>query len=313
MSEITKDLPCICFQWEPLAYSGGTYGDSLTLTGITKHADRIVLSLVPDEGDPFEETILFSEYATIDAVATQILAVAEGCIIEGPETSFISSNVVYAGGGCSFEGDFASWDSTFLHSGGLVSDQNWNLVLRFTIPDKTDVRANVEFGPGGTSLVGKLPAPAADSGEGETRGQDCKLYWNANTHEDPTWVEVNLVRELTLDLERNEHDATTRASGDFEVVTAGLMKAPATFDMLWVTSNPSFQALLAAFLNNTLIEMAVMDGPMTTPGRTGLLAQMRVLKFGEGQPKDGNVTASVIIKPGLSTQVPQWYTVPEAA
>lgn len=200
--------------------------------------------------------------------------------------------------------DFASTNDYIFHIHYSAQDE--------VQPDVSDVRAGIEFGVEGHTKMGTLPAPDPDSGDEETRGQDCKLYRNAGTYEEPSWVEVSLVRDLTLDLERNEHDATTRGSGDFEAVSAGLLKAPANFDMLWITGNASFQALFGAFMNNTLIEMAVMDGSMTTPGRTGLRGQMRVLKFTEGQPKDGNVTASVTFKPGVGDNAPEWHTVPEA-
>ncbi len=308
MSEITKDLGCLCWLWEPLAYVGGPHGLYLELSSVVIQSDRMLLNMTPETGDPFQATILFSEYTTIGAVGGRINELSEGCIIEGPETHYISMNVVF-GGGCHFEGEFGGWNSRFLKAGTYLDEsQSWHVDLRFTLPDEGDVEKNVAYGMGGTGQKGTY-VYFVSSGT-PLLGYECKLYRNAGSYAEPDWAEITPVRDVTLNLEKSEVDATTRANGGWKASLGALKEGSVEFDIVWDPADAGFQALLDSYVNGTAVEVAVMDGPMQTPGKQGLRATMEVLKFTRVEGLEEAVVANVVVKPTLADHAPEWLVVP---
>ena len=43
--------------------------------------------------------------------------------------------------------------------------------------------------------------------------ENAKLYYNSGSYASPTWVEICNVKDVTLSLEKDEVDVTTRCSG----------------------------------------------------------------------------------------------------
>jgi len=142
-------------------------------------------------------------------------------------------------------------------------------------------------------------------------GLNAKLYRNTGTYGSPTWVEVCLIGDLTLNIEKSEATISVRCSG-WELIRAVLKKASVDFKMMYNPGNSSFQAIRDAFNNNTRIEFAVMDGDITAGATTltqGLRATMEVMKFNIGQPLEGAQTVDVTLKPSYNSNLPSWYTV----
>lgn len=143
-------------------------------------------------------------------------------------------------------------------------------------------------------------------------GLNAKLYRNSNTYASPTWVEICIIGDVTLNLEKSEIPISMRCS-TWELIKTALKKGSVDFKLFWIPGNASFQAVRDSFLNNSNIEFAVMDGDLTTASVTltqGLRATMTVTKFTKGEPLDGAQTADITIKPTYSSSaVPAWYTV----
>ena len=142
-------------------------------------------------------------------------------------------------------------------------------------------------------------------------GLNAKLYRNTGTYGSPTWNEIPNVKDVTLSLEKGETDATTRGNGGWEAVIATLKKASIEFNMVWDTADQDLIALRDAWLGDTVIEFAVMDGDINTPGNQGLRASCMVTKFSRKEPLEEALMAEVSIKPSYSAFAPSWYTVPE--
>ena len=139
-------------------------------------------------------------------------------------------------------------------------------------------------------------------------GLNAKLYRNTGTQETPTWTEIANVKDVTLNLEKGEADATTRASSGWRQTVATLKEATVEFEMVWDPSDEGFQAIKDGFFNNTAIDIAVMDGPLPpASGETsqGLRAQWAVTKFSRNEPLEEVLTVSVSIKPTYGS-VPEW-------
>jgi len=151
----------------------------------------------------------------------------------------------------------------------------------------------------------------------ERLGYEGKLYYNkttdfggAGTYEVPVWTDLmECIREVTLDHERSEHDATTRGSGGFELAAAGLMKVPMNVEVLHLPEDTGYQALWQAYRDRVKIARLELDRPRDEEGAIGLRATWTILKFSQPQPKDGLMICSLVIKPARSAHVPEWWPV----
>jgi predicted secreted protein len=140
-------------------------------------------------------------------------------------------------------------------------------------------------------------------------GFEAKLYRNTGDFATPVWVEMTNVKDLTLNLEKGEVDATTRGNNGWEAIVAGLKRGSIEFEMVWDTQDAGFTAIQEAFFNDTAIEVAAMDGDITAAGTQGLRASMEVINFSRSEPLEEALTVSVTIKPAYSANPPQWMKV----
>lgn len=146
---------------------------------------------------------------------------------------------------------------------------------------------------------------------GQKLGMDAKLYRNSGTYELPTWVEIANVKDVTLNLEKNEADVTTRANNGWRATVGTLKDGSLDLEMLWDTDDAGFTAIKDAYFNGTSVEMAVMDGAIATVGTQGLRATMAVTNFSRNEPLEEAITVSVTVKPTYAENAPEWMTVSE--
>jgi len=138
-------------------------------------------------------------------------------------------------------------------------------------------------------------------------GLDAKIYRNSATYENPTWVEIDNVKDVTLNLSKEEADATTRANNGWKAIVATLKEGTVDFEMVWNKSDENFQALLTSFLSNTVIDFLILDGPYTSEGSEGLRASCQVFSFTRAEQLTDVLRAAVTIKPTYSAHPPDWY------
>lgn len=131
-------------------------------------------------------------------------------------------------------------------------------------------------------------------------GLDCKLYIGAAGALAST--EIGNVRDVTLNLEIGEEDATTREAEGWEVTELILFSASLEFEILWKTTDANFTTLRQAFFNKAAVALAALDGA----GGQGLDADFKIAKFTRSEPIKGIVTASVTAKPVYLTRAPSW-------
>jgi len=140
-------------------------------------------------------------------------------------------------------------------------------------------------------------------------GADCKLYYNTATWVSPTWSEIKLTRDLTLNMQRAEADLSNRGGGGFKQILTALLDAGIEVELVWDPSNTPFSAIQDAFLNNTPIELAVADGDIETAGTEYLHADCVIPQFNRAEPLEGAVVANATIKVAYSSNTPEWGTV----
>lgn len=144
-------------------------------------------------------------------------------------------------------------------------------------------------------------------------GINAKLYYNTGTYGSPTWTEICIVGDVTLNMERSESSIAMRCS-TWELVKYVLKKGSIDFKLWNIPGNTAFQAIRDAFNDATTIEVAVMDGDISTAATTltqGLRAFVQVGKFNRSEPIEGAQNYDITLKPTYSSSAaqPVWYTV----
>ncbi len=141
-------------------------------------------------------------------------------------------------------------------------------------------------------------------------GYNAKLYRNTGTHGSPTWVEMTNVKDLTLNMDLDEADVTTRGNAGWKANVATLLDGSIEFEMVYDPTDASFTAVQTAFFTRAAIEFAAMDGPIATTGSQGLKATCMVKQFSVEEKLAEALTVKVTIKPTYSVNPPAWYTAP---
>jgi len=150
----------------------------------------------------------------------------------------------------------------------------------------------------------------------EVLGLDAKLYYlTTGTRE--AWpvsgppdnlTEIDNVKDLTLSLESEEADTTTRAASGWKTTATTLLDASLEFEMQWDTSDAAFTALQTAFFAKTSIALAVLDASKDEAGSQGLWADWKVSNFSRAEPLTDTLKVSVTLKPARSDVAPEWVT-----
>ena len=141
--------------------------------------------------------------------------------------------------------------------------------------------------------------------------EKAKIYRNTGTYASPTWDEIVNVKDLSLNLDKDEVEITTRASNGFKEFVDGLIDASVEFQMVWNTADPDFTALQTAFFAKTSIEFLVLDGLRTTSGTQGLRATCMVKNFSRSETLGEAIMVDITIRPTKNANAaPAWFTTP---
>lgn len=140
-------------------------------------------------------------------------------------------------------------------------------------------------------------------------GLDAKLYRNSGTYAAPTWSELVNAKDVTLNLEAGEADASRRGGNGWRETLMALKDGSVEFELVYDNTDAEFTALKDAFFGGTTVELAVMDGDIATAGTQGLRATMSVVNFSRNEPLEEALTVSVTVKPAPAENPPEWMSV----
>jgi len=116
------------------------------------------------------------------------------------------------------------------------------------------------------------------------------------------WAELTNAKDVTLNVEKGEADATTRANSGWKATVAALKDGSVEWDMVWDTDDAGFTAIKDSFFNDTIIGLQILD----TDAGEGLQADFMVTNFSRGEPLEGVMTVSVTVKITYSATPPSW-------
>lgn len=157
-------------------------------------------------------------------------------------------------------------------------------------------------------------------------GMNAKMYFQTNTATaftnwpgsgaPPNLAEMELVQNVTLNIDLATADVTTRGGSGWRQTVATLRDATVDFDILWdqdfTTAAEELAALVWAVMNNGTLNIAVLDGATThgtgnDPHR-GLWAPMMVVSFPRAEELESALNCSVSMRPTYSSVAPEWVT-----
>lgn len=142
-----------------------------------------------------------------------------------------------------------------------------------------------------------------------TIGLDAKMYYDASGVGIGSWTELTNCRDVRLPMSKSEADVTTRANSGWRATAGVLKEATIEWDMVYDPSEAGFTAIQTAFLNDTIIGLAVMDGNIVTPGVEGFQANCEIIGFEIDQSLEEAIKVNVIAKVAYSSTAPSWVTI----
>ena len=146
-------------------------------------------------------------------------------------------------------------------------------------------------------------------------GKFCKLYLNAATHATPTWTELKSAINVSANLGKGEADVSARYSG-WKLTKGALKELEISFSYRHKQgADTVFDTLLAAYINDTHIEFAVMDAAITESGAQGPRAFWEILSMNLTQELENAAEYEFTLKPTYHQESgalvePDWYEVP---
>jgi len=141
-------------------------------------------------------------------------------------------------------------------------------------------------------------------------GLEAVLYRNTGSYGSPVLLRVDNVKDVTLNLERNVADVTTRGNEGWRANVGVLKDGTVDFTMVWNTDDVNFQAIRDAFLARSIaagtIEFFVMSADVDEADAEGLRASFMVTKFTKNEKLEEAQMVDVTIQPTISDHAPQW-------
>ena len=115
-------------------------------------------------------------------------------------------------------------------------------------------------------------------------GYEGVLYYNSGTPTVPVWSPIDTVRDVTVKLDANTVDDTSRTTNGWRSRKQGLKQWGADFEMIYDPSNVAWQNVRASFFDGTEIEILALDQDISIDGAEGLQGVVEVTNFEKAEP-----------------------------
>lgn len=121
--------------------------------------------------------------------------------------------------------------------------------------------------------------------------------------------EITNIKDVKLSIDKGSADVSVRGNNGWSATLSTLKDAEATISMVYDPADADYLALMAAWLLNTTIPLALLNGASTVSGTQGLWADFSVLKAEKDEALTEGQMITFTVKPGLSAVAPQWVKV----
>jgi hypothetical protein len=127
-------------------------------------------------------------------------------------------------------------------------------------------------------------------------GMNAALYFGDEGEALADLTELDNARDVNLNLEKAEADATTRANSGWRATVGTLKTGTIEFEMVWKPDDAGFQAMRASYLTDALVEVACLDQDRDTSGAQGLKGSFNVTNFSRSEALEDVVKVNVTLK-----------------
>ena len=140
-----------------------------------------------------------------------------------------------------------------------------------------------------------------------TCGHQGALMWGASID---SLAVLNHVRDVVVDLTCDPADLTPHDAPGWRTSTHALRDAQISWSMLWGGTDAGLLAIRDAYLNDTPITLAALDGDTTDPtrGSEGLLATCLITAFARDERLTDTLAVHITAKPTLAASDPVWMS-----
>ena len=126
-------------------------------------------------------------------------------------------------------------------------------------------------------------------------GRDQFFYLNLGTYVSPTWTLVKRCGDVEIGLEKASSEVDTREAPNTKTVV-GNRKVSLSFDYFLrqgSTVDLIFAEFEDSYYEDSMIDVALMSGPIATVGIKGIRGPFVVTNFTRGEPINENVRHSI--------------------
>src|SRR5262245_47256761 len=131
-------------------------------------------------------------------------------------------------------------------------------------------------------------------------GLDMLAYRNTATYAAPTWALIAICRDVTLDMSRGTADLPRRRP-TWPRNRGTLKEGSVTMEIIYDAADASYDALAAAFLAGTIVDVALSDGPLPAGPAEYFRSEYEVTGFTRNEPLEDAVTVSVTLSIAATT------------
>lgn len=134
-------------------------------------------------------------------------------------------------------------------------------------------------------------------------GFECKLYYDsADTPSTPTWAELDVIKDVTLQLGFSESDASIRAAGGFQLTEPALLEVSIEGTLEWINGNAKCMFLWDKFFSREPINIMALTGLRTNADAEGVKGDFKIVKFPRKEELKESVKFDFTLKPSRSTR-----------
>jgi hypothetical protein len=130
-------------------------------------------------------------------------------------------------------------------------------------------------------------------------GLNAKLYRNTSTYEAPSWSEVTLISDLSVNPSWDEADASARESRVKQSVKT-LMALEVSGRLKKKPLDGNYEAFMDALLSDDVLDLLVLDGDKDTEGNRGWRCDFQVFSANEDQGMGNALYEEISLKPSIT-------------
>lgn len=119
------------------------------------------------------------------------------------------------------------------------------------------------------------------------------------------WLEVIRAKDVTINLEMEDSDLTSRNSAGWRQRVPALKALSVEFDMVWDSADVPFAAIRTAYMNRAMIGLQILDAA----GGQGPQADFMISSLTRNEPLAEGLSASVTATVMYSETAPTWIGV----